>query len=127
MPSALLIESGISLIGSPFLQRMAEMIVEDKDMFQCSSSIRRENAWPTAIREGGVPDSNLIYYLTQPVLSKDGHVIGSLDIGLSLRKLNREMEVLKTETFFSDHGGDWGRDSADPHPYADSVQAHRNW
>ena len=52
------------------------------------------------VREGGVPDSSFIYYLTQPVRSKDGHVIGSLQLGLSLRKLNREMETLKTEILF---------------------------
>jgi signal transduction histidine kinase len=95
-----LIESGISLSDRPFLQRLAEKLVEDKDIFQCSLFDIQGERLAHVVKEGGIPDSNYIYYLTQPVQSKDGHVIGSLELGLSLRKLNREMEILKTETLF---------------------------
>ena len=97
---SLLIESGIGLSDRPFLQRVAEKMVEDKDIFQCTLFDPQGERLAHVVREGGVPDSNFIYYLTQPVRSRDGHVIGSLEIGLSLRKLNREMEILKTEMLF---------------------------
>jgi len=95
-----LIESGIGLSDRPFLQRVALKMAEDKDIFQCSLFDPHGERLAHVVREGGVPDSSFIYYLTQPVRSKDGHVIGSLQLGLSLRKLNREMETLKTEILF---------------------------
>jgi len=75
-------------------------MAEDKDIFQCSLFDTQGERLAHGVREGGIPDSNFIYYLTQPVESKDGRIIGSLELGLSLRKLNREMEILKTETLF---------------------------
>jgi methyl-accepting chemotaxis protein len=95
-----LIESGIDLSDRPYLQRVAVKMVEDKDIFQCSLFDPHGERLAHVVREGGVPDSSFIYYLTQPVRSGDGHFIGSLELGLSLRKLNHEMETLKTEILF---------------------------
>jgi len=79
---------------------VALKMVEDRDIFQCSLFNPQGERLAHVVKEGGIPDASFIYYLTQPVQSTDGHLIGSLELGLSLRKLNREMEILKTETLF---------------------------
>ena len=95
-----LIESGIGLSDRPFLQRVAAKMVEDKDIFECSFFDTHGERLAHVVREGGVPDSHFMYYITQPVRSTDGQAVGTLQIGLFLRKMSYEIETLKKDILF---------------------------
>jgi len=96
----ILIESGSSLSDRPFLQRVAEKTVQDGDIFECSLIDPQGGQLAHVVREGGSPESRFIYYLSQPVRSSDGRVLGTLQIGLSLHKMSLEIDALKRDILF---------------------------
>ena len=49
------------------------------------------------MKEKGIPESYLIYYLSQPIRSREGQVIGTLQIGLSLQGFGQDIGRLKRD------------------------------
>jgi two-component system OmpR family sensor kinase len=92
-----LIEQGIDLSDRSSLQRIAESIVEDEDVVLCSFSDPSGESLAYAVKKGVLPDPNLAYQLTQPLQSKEGQSIGTLQIGLSLSPLTNRMIKMRRD------------------------------
>jgi signal transduction histidine kinase len=92
-----LIEQGIDLSDRSFLQGIAESTVEDEDVVLCSFSDPSGESLAYAVKKGVLPDPNLTYQLTQPLQSKEGQSIGTLQIGLSLSPLTNRMIKMRRD------------------------------
>jgi len=92
-----LIEQGIDLSDRSSLQRIAESLVEDEDVVLCSFSDPSGESLAYAVKKGVLPDPNLTYQLTQPLQSKEGQSIGTLQIGLSLSPLTNRMIKMRRD------------------------------
>ncbi len=95
-----LIESGIVSSDRPSLQRMAARMIQDTDIFQCSLFDSRGERLVHEVKKGNVRDPRSVYYLSQPVRSSDGRIIGTLQIGLSLAEMSSEIDELKMDILF---------------------------
>jgi signal transduction histidine kinase len=92
---SLLIEHGMGLSDRSSLQMMAERIVENEDVLSCSLYGPSGERWAQAVKKGSFPDPQLIYHITQTIHSKGGQMIGTLQIGLSLSKIDTQINELK--------------------------------
>lgn len=92
-----LIEKGGDLSDRSFLQRIAENIIEDEDVVLCSFSDPSGEKLAHAVKKGILPDPNLMYQLTQPIQSEEGHSIGTLQIGLSLSPLTNRILKMRRD------------------------------
>lgn len=92
-----LIEKGGDLSDRSFLQRIAENIIEDEDVVLCSFSDPSGEKLAHAVKKGVLPDPNLMYQLTQPIQSEEGHSIGTLQIGLSLSPLTNRILKMRRD------------------------------
>src|SRR4030043_908257 len=92
---SLLIEHGMSLSDRSFLQKIAERIVENEDVVLCSLYDHSGERWAHAAKRGSFPDPQLTYQITQTIHSKEGQMIGTLQIGLNLSKIDTQINELK--------------------------------
>ncbi len=90
-------EHGIEHSDQYFLQRVAENIVQDKDVSFCSVFDRDGKQLVHVAKKGALPDPNHTYQVTHPIQSKDGRLIGTFQIGFSLDELNRRMDEMKRD------------------------------
>jgi signal transduction histidine kinase len=96
----LLIRGGVEISDRPILRGVAERMVKDEDVVQCTI-IDNHGKWIVhAVKEDQSFDSHQIYTITQPLQTKDGQVIGTLQIGLSLKKLETRMFELRRDILF---------------------------
>jgi len=93
----LLIEHGMNLSDRVFLQNVAERIIENEDVVLCSLYDNSGERWAHAVKKGRLPDSQLTYQITQTIHSKEGQMIGTLQIGLSLFKMDSQINGLKRD------------------------------
>ena len=93
----LLIEHGMNLSDRVFLQNVAERIVENEDVVLCSLYDNSGERWAHAVKKGRLPDPQLTYQITQTIHSKEGQMIGTLQIGLSLFKMDSQIDGLKRD------------------------------
>ena len=82
-----LIEYGIDLPDRSFLQRQVEIIVEDENIIQCSIVDQKGEKLADAVKKGASPDSGLLYHFTQPIQSREGRRMGTLEIGTPPAKI----------------------------------------
>ena len=94
---SLLIEHGMDLSDRVFLQNVAERIVENEDVVLCSLYDNSGERWAHAVKKGRLPDPQSTYQITQTIHSKEGQMIGTLQIGLSLFKMNSQINGLKRD------------------------------
>ena len=94
---SLLIEHGMDLSDRVFLQNVAERIVENEDVVLCLLYDNSGERWARAVKKGRLPDPQLTYQITQTIHSKEGQMIGTLQIGLSLFKMNSQIDGLKRD------------------------------
>jgi len=80
-----------------FLQRFAEIVVEDEDVVLCSFSNLSGESLAYAVKKKIIPDSSLMYELTQPIQSEDGQPVGTLRIGLSLSPLTDKIVKMRRD------------------------------
>jgi signal transduction histidine kinase len=99
-PFGLFFEQGADLRDASFLQRVAEKIAEDEDVVFCSFFGPDEKTLAHAIKKGGLSGSGPSYHVRQPIHSKDGDRIGTIEIGLSFHELNGRMAELKKNVLF---------------------------
>ncbi len=92
-----LIKYTLSLSDRSSLQLLAEGMVMDEDVVQCSLFGSSGERLAHAVKPSGLVDPDLTVHLTQPVLSRDGQKIGTLQIGLSLQKLKARIEEIKRD------------------------------
>lgn len=94
-----LIEHTVSLSDRPLLQKMAERIIEEEDVVDCSLSDSGGKKLAYAVRKGSLPNIEQTLYLIQPLRSKEGQKTGTLQIGLSFQKVNRRIDQLRRDFF----------------------------
>jgi len=92
-----LIEYGMDLPDRSFLQRQVEIIVEDENIIQCSIVDQNGEKLADAVKKGALPDSGLLYHFTQPIQSREGRRMGTLEIGIPLQELDTRMYELKRD------------------------------
>jgi signal transduction histidine kinase len=93
----LLIEHGMNLSDRAFLQNVAERIIENEDVVLCSLYDNSGERWAHAVKKGRLPGPQLTYQITQTIHSKEGQMIGTLQIGLSLFKMDSQINGLKRD------------------------------
>ena len=93
----LLIEHGMNLSDRAFLQNVAERIIENGDVVLCSLYDNSGERWAHAVKKGRLPDPQLTYQITQTIHSKEGQMIGTLQIDLSLFKMDSQINGLKRD------------------------------
>lgn len=94
---SLLIEHGMGLSDRFFLQNVAERIVENEDVVVCSLYDNSGERWAHAVKKGRFPNPQLTHQITQTIHSKEGQMIGTLQIGLSLFKMDSQINGLKRD------------------------------
>ena len=92
---SLLIEYGMGLSDRSFLQKMAERIVENEDVALCSLYNLSGERLAHAMKRGSFSNPQSTYQITQTIHSKEGQMIGTLQIGLSLSKIDTQINELK--------------------------------
>ncbi len=90
-------EQGIEHSDRYFLQRVAENILQDKDVSFCSVFDRDGKQLVHVGKKEALPDPNRTYQVTRPIQSKEGRLIGTFQIGFSLDELNRQMDEMKRD------------------------------
>ncbi len=86
-------KSGLS---DPFtLQRIAECLIEDEDVVECSFSNPSGETLAHAVKKGALSDPSLLYQFTQPIQSEEGQSLGTLQVGLSLFPLSNRVHKTK--------------------------------
>jgi signal transduction histidine kinase len=93
----LLIEHGMNLSDRAFLQNVAARIIENEDVVLCSLYDNSGERWAYAVKRGRLPGPQLTYQITQTIHSKEGQMIGTLQIGLSLFKMDSQINGLKRD------------------------------
>src|SRR4030042_4115690 len=94
---SLLIEHGMSLSDQSFLQNVADRIVENEDVVLCSLYGHAGERLAHAVKKRRLPNPQLTYQVTQTIHSKEGQMIGTLQIGLSLLKMDSQINGLKRD------------------------------
>jgi two-component system sensor histidine kinase BarA len=90
-----LFEYGIGLSDRSFLQRQADLIVQDERIVECSLSDMDGKPVAHAIKKGTLLDPDLTYYYSQPILSENGRTAGTLRLGFSLDQMNTRMSEVR--------------------------------
>jgi signal transduction histidine kinase len=91
------IEQGVDLSDRSSLQRIVDGIIEQEDVVLCSFSDPFGENLAHAVKKGVFPDPDLMYEITEPIQSKDGQSVGTLQIGLSLPPLTKSMIKMRRE------------------------------
>ncbi len=94
---SLLIEHGLGHSDPSFLQRVADRILDNEDVVLCSFFDHSGERLIHTVKRGGILDLQRIYRVDQKVYSKEGRMIGTLQIGLSLLKTDGQMSGLKRD------------------------------
>ncbi len=90
-------EHGIEHSDQYFLQRVAENIIQEEDIFFCSVFDRDGKQLVYVAKKEPLPDPDRTYQVTHPIQSRDGQLIGTLRVGFSLDKLNRRMDQMRRD------------------------------
>jgi signal transduction histidine kinase len=90
-----LIRHTVDLSDRAALQLMAERISEDEEVAQCI--LRNSEGKTLAYASKNLPDFRPTYLIKHPILSREGGKAGTVEIGLSLSKINSRMEALKRD------------------------------
>jgi len=94
---SLLIEHGMGLSDHSFLQKVADRIVDNEDVVLCSFFDHSGERLVHTVKKGRLLDPQLIYKINRKLYSKEGQMIGTLQIGLSLLKMDSQMNGLKRD------------------------------
>ncbi len=69
------------------LQRMAECVIDEEEVVQCSFSTPSGEKLAHALKKTALPDPSLLYPFAQPIQSEEGQILGTLEVGFSLSPL----------------------------------------
>ncbi len=96
----ILANQGISLRDRSTVQDIAENIVRDEDVVQLTLIGDNGETLANAQKDGISIETHPVYFINQPIRSKEGKVIGTLKIGLSLKKLDTRLFELRRDILF---------------------------
>ena len=91
---------GIGISDRSFLERQIQILVEDENIVQCALLDRNGKELVSAVKQGPLPDPDLIYRFSQPVLSQEEQPIGTIQMGFSLQRFRIRFDALKRDIFF---------------------------
>ena len=94
---ALFIEHSLDQSDPSVLQRMAEMIVQDDEVIECSLFDTSGKKLAHAMKGPGNLNPQLTHHYDQPLRSREGQVVGTLHVGMALSKLGNEISNLKRD------------------------------
>ena len=92
-----LIEGTVGLSDRTFVQEVATRMLEDPDVVECSIADISGNKLGYAIKSGSLPPLSWVQKISQPIKSKEGLRTGTLEIGLSLRRVKEQIDELKKQ------------------------------
>ena len=90
-------EHGIEHSDRYFLQRVAENIIQDEDIFFCTVFDKDGKQLVHVAKKEVLQDPNRTYQVAHPIQSRDGRLIGTFRIGFSLDKINSRMDEMKRD------------------------------
>ncbi len=90
-----LIQGTIDLSDRASLQLIAERVIDDQDVVQCSLFDREGKALASASKK--LSSFHSTYLLRHPIYSKEGASIGTLEIGISLNAVDDRIGDLRRE------------------------------
>lgn len=96
----ILVDQGISLRDRFILQAIAENIITDEDVIQFTLIGDNGERLANALKDGVSIETHPVYYINQPIRSKEGKLVGTLQIGLSLKKLDTRLSELRRDILF---------------------------
>ena len=96
---SLFMEHGAGLSDRSVLKGMVEIIIKDEDVVSCAFVDNKGEWLARAVKEENPIEPSPTYLINQPIQSKNGERIGTLQIGLSLKKLETRMVELKRDIF----------------------------
>jgi signal transduction histidine kinase len=85
---------GIGLSDRSFLQGQVEIIVEDENIVQCALLDRNGKELVSSVKKGPPLDPDLIYRFSKDIHSQEEQVIGTIQMGFSLRRFQARMNTL---------------------------------
>jgi signal transduction histidine kinase len=88
---------GIGISDRSFLQRQVEIIVEDENVVQCVLLDRNGKELVSAVKKGPLPEPDLTYHFSHPVLSQEEQLIGTIQMGFSLHKSKARIDALRRD------------------------------
>lgn len=95
----LLIEHGASLSNRSVVQGIAERLLLEKDVVFSSFIDTRGEELGHAVRKGFGDDPKQTHLIVHPILSREGQILGTLQVGLSLARTEERIFELKRDVF----------------------------
>src|SRR4030042_6068290 len=92
-----LIEQVIGFSDQTTLQHLAEKWVKEGDIVLLTLSDKSGKQLAHAVKAGTLLNHQIVYHIIEPIPSKEGHDIGTLQIGLSLQTLEKQLSGLKMD------------------------------
>ena len=92
-----LIESTVDLSDRTLVQQVANTMLEDPDVVECSITDSSGNKLAYAIKSETLPPLSGVQKISQPIKSGEGPGAGTLEIRLSLRRVKEQIDTLKKE------------------------------
>ena len=93
------VELAIDQSNQRLLQHTAEIIVREEGVVQCAFLDASGRRVAYAVKAEAQPAGQLSHRYNHAIQSKDGQIVGNLQIDLSLSKLGEEMDYLRGDIF----------------------------
>lgn len=93
-------EHGTGLTHRPVLQGMAERMVMEKDVLFSTFMDAHGERVAHAVNKEGSLDARNAYLITHPIQSRDGQILGTLQVGLSFSQVEHRLFELKRDILF---------------------------
>ncbi len=96
----LLIQHPSDMENQAYLKSIAERVIQDEGVVQCILLNARREEVASARKAGFISASNSLehlHYISQPLRSKEGNLLGFIQIGLSLKKLEGRIYGMKRD------------------------------
>ncbi len=90
-------EHGITHSDQFFLQRIAEKIVEDKEVIFCSLYSQDRKQLVHVVKKDALFDPTRTYQVSQPISTRGGQLVGTFRIGFSLDEFHRRTDAMKRD------------------------------
>jgi len=94
-----LIQYVIGIPNQDLLQQLVERIIQHDDIIFCTIFDQKGNRLAHSSREEASAETKLIRLITKDIQSKEGIMIGTFQIGLSLQKIEDRTSMLKRDLF----------------------------
>jgi signal transduction histidine kinase len=95
-----LLEHGTALSNRSILQDIVEKMVMEKDILFCTLADSQGEWLAHAVKKGASPNLQQTHLIAHPIESKGGQIVGALQVGFSLNRLDEGIFELKRDILF---------------------------